>query len=219
MKGIRTILWDWNGTLLNDTDICVASINELLQERNLPTLSREEYLQVFDFPVIKYYQSIGFDFRKEPFEIPAQRYIERYHARLPESRLHSGAIAALTYFRKKNYQQLLLSASEMKNLETAIAHFHLRDFFDDIAGLDNIFAHSKSEIGLSLLKKSNLDPSCVCLIGDTLHDREVADAIGCRCLLIGNGHQAYGRLIQNGAPVLRTLEEIVDYFENTSLCP
>ena len=58
MKGIRTILWDWNGTLLNDTDICVASINELLQERNLPTLSREEYLQQF---IDRCHTNIGID--------------------------------------------------------------------------------------------------------------------------------------------------------------
>ncbi|MBN1924858.1 MAG: HAD family hydrolase [Prolixibacteraceae bacterium] len=212
MKGITTILWDWNGTLLNDTGICIESINELLSERNLPVLSRERYLEVFDFPVKDYYKRIGFDFNKEPFEIPAHKYIELYNSKLSESSLHIGALEVLEYFRKNKYTQLLLSASEIKNLETAIDHFGLRKYFDDLAGLDNIYAHSKSEIGIALLNKMNISPSSACLIGDTLHDSEVAAAIGCHCLLVGNGHQSYNRLKKNGTALLKKLEEVQGYF-------
>jgi phosphoglycolate phosphatase len=212
MNDITTILWDWNGTLLNDTGICIESINELLQERGLPVLTRERYLEVFDFPVKEYYKRIGFDFDKEPFEIPAHRYIELYHSKLPESKLHDGAVEVLEHFKQQKYTQLLLSASEIKNLETAIDQFGLREYFDGIAGLDNIYAHSKSDIGIALLEKMGIDPSTACLIGDTLHDREVAGKIGCHCLLVGNGHQAYNRLAKNGAPLLKRLEDVPGHF-------
>ncbi|MCF8359969.1 MAG: HAD family hydrolase [Prolixibacteraceae bacterium] len=212
MNDITTILWDWNGTLLNDTAICVKTINELLTERNLPGLSCERYLDVFDFPVKDYYRRIGFDFEKEPFEIPAHRYIELYHSKLHESKLHDGTVEVLEHFRELKYTQLLLSASEIKNLETAIDQFGLREYFDGIAGLDNIYAHSKSDIGIALLEKMGIDPSTACLIGDTLHDREVAEKMGCHCLLVGNGHQSYNRLKNNGAALLKKLEDVPGYF-------
>ena len=68
MKNIKTkksIIWDWNGTLLNDAELALFSINVMLKKRLLPTLSLPEYKQVFNFPVKDYYLRIGFDFEKE----------------------------------------------------------------------------------------------------------------------------------------------------------
>ncbi|RLD72105.1 MAG: HAD family hydrolase, partial [Bacteroidetes bacterium] len=47
----RAILWDWNGTLLDDTDICVQCINSLLETRQLNLLNKERYRKIFTFPV------------------------------------------------------------------------------------------------------------------------------------------------------------------------
>jgi phosphoglycolate phosphatase len=66
-----SIIWDWNGTLLNDVEVAINSINRLLYDRNLVPLTLERYLDVFTFPVQDYYEVIGFDLINEPFEIPA----------------------------------------------------------------------------------------------------------------------------------------------------
>jgi len=63
MDRIGGIIWDWNGTLLNDIQLCVQTINEMLDKRNLPLLSVNDYKDVFSFPVKNYYQKIGFDLR------------------------------------------------------------------------------------------------------------------------------------------------------------
>ncbi|MCK4288095.1 MAG: HAD hydrolase-like protein, partial [Bacteroidales bacterium] len=62
---IKTIIWDWNGTLLNDIDICINSINILLEHRNIENLTKEIYKEIFTFPVKDYYSKAGFDFTKE----------------------------------------------------------------------------------------------------------------------------------------------------------
>ncbi|HPR60597.1 MAG TPA: HAD hydrolase-like protein, partial [Prolixibacteraceae bacterium] len=87
---VTTIIWDWNGTLFDDTDICIESINNLLIERGLERIDRKRYLEVFDFPVRDYYQRIGFDFDKEPFEIPALKFIDNYFAKVQQASLHNG---------------------------------------------------------------------------------------------------------------------------------
>ena len=58
----EAILWDWNGTLLDDVNIAIDAINQLLLDRNLVQLTLERYLDVFTFPVCDYYELIGFDF-------------------------------------------------------------------------------------------------------------------------------------------------------------
>ena len=85
---IENIVWDWNGTLLDDIDICIESMNNLLSERNLPLLYPDLYREVFTFPVRKYYSEIGFDFSKEPFSRVGLEFMELYKQNLPKSRLH-----------------------------------------------------------------------------------------------------------------------------------
>jgi len=212
MIGVDTIIWDWNGTLLNDTDICIETINDLLKNRNLPKLDREKYLTVFGFPVIDYYRRIGFDFSVEPFDIPAMQYINLYTQKAKECQLHNATIPVLTFFKSKGFKQLVLSASELGLLQASISYFKISHFFDDLAGLDNHHATSKTDIGKLLLKSHSIPPETACLIGDTTHDFDVAREIGCRCILVADGHQPAYKLKETGAIVVEKLSSTADFF-------
>ncbi|MBN2806769.1 MAG: HAD hydrolase-like protein [Prolixibacteraceae bacterium] len=212
-SGINTIIWDWNGTLLDDTDLCISTINELLEERKLPTLSKKAYLETFGFPIKDYYQRIGFDFEKEPFDIPAHQYIRKYSARVHHALLHRNVPEVLSALQKQGFRQLVLSASEQQKLEHSLALFGIEHWFEAVAGLDNHFAASKTIIGKKLLKKLNIAPEEACLIGDTIHDFEVATEIGCACILIANGHQPETKLKSTGAKVVQHLGEINTMFK------
>jgi len=203
-----TIIWDWNGTLLNDTQICVQSINLLLVERNLPTLSIDKYKEIFTFPVQKYYEKAGFDFSDEPFDIPAHQFIENYKAALPAAKLHSDTIPMLNYFKEKNYRQLVLSAMENDFLHENLKNQKVYSYFDKVAGIENHYAHSKVDVGRKLLNSINHSGDQMLLIGDTTHDFEVAKELGLECILIANGHQEKARLNGLGCTVLNNLAEI-----------
>ena len=92
---ISTVIWDWNGTLLDDLHLSLRIINLLLKRRSLPELSRDRYREVFTFPVKDYYREIGFDFDREPFEIPAREYIDIYNRDVSTCGLQTGATDAL----------------------------------------------------------------------------------------------------------------------------
>ena len=62
------IIWDWNGTLLNDNWLCVDVINTLLKKRGMPLTTLNTYKEIFVFPVIEYYHKLGFEFTDESFE-------------------------------------------------------------------------------------------------------------------------------------------------------
>jgi len=87
------VIWDWNGTLLNDVDWCITQINRMLAKRNKRILaSVSEYHAAFCFPIMEYYRNVGFDFAEEPFEDLAQEYIEMYHGEGSENvSLHRNA--------------------------------------------------------------------------------------------------------------------------------
>ncbi len=203
------IIWDWNGTLFNDVDLCVESINYLLSTQNLPLLANKEaYQSVFRFPIIEYYQAVGFDFNRCSFEKLAIIYMDYYQERSLSCQLHDNAQKALEYYHKKGYRQILLSASKTEYLMRQLKQFDIEDIFYDILSLDNIHAHSKKELACAYLKQKSISPKQVIFIGDSVHDYEVAHAAGAECILIADGHEHKNRLEKTNAPVIDRMKDI-----------
>jgi len=204
----ESIIWDWNGTLLNDVDIAIESMNRLLRDRNLMPLTFERYLDVFTFPVQDYYKLIGFDLINEPFEIPALQFITIYNKAVEVCGLHKEVVPILGRLQDIGCRQFILSAMEKQPLEKTVQDCGITHYFEDLCGLDNNFAISKVDNGNLLISKHNLNIEYTLMIGDTIHDYEVAQAIGCKCILVAKGHQSKARLLSSGANVVDNLAEI-----------
>ena len=149
---VKTIIWDWNGTLLDDLDLSLESVNILLEERNLPTLSVERYKDIFCFPIIDYYVNAGFDFEKEAFEVPAKKYVKLYASKASELKLFPDVVDTLTYFKENNYRQIVLSAMRDDNLKLMIHNAGISHFFD---GIKQFFINNN--IAISLVYKHELN--------------------------------------------------------------
>lgn len=206
-KDYTHVIWDWNGTLLDDVGWCVQVVNTLLTKRNLPALEDvDAYRRVFGFPVIDYYRRLGFDFEKEPFEILAAEYIELYHSDARKFHLFPDAEATLVAVRGKGLHQIILSASELGNLLSQVRPFNIEQYFDDILGISDIYAKSKVEAGRAYMERANIGKAV--LIGDTAHDCEVAKALGADCLLVARGHQSKAALLSRRVPVVDDLLDV-----------
>jgi len=187
------IIWDFNGTLFDDVEAGIKSVNEMLAKRGLKTLdSKEEYRKVFKFPIIEYYRDLGFDFDKEPYEVLAPIWVDLYNEYSKNSELQYEAQNALEYFKSLEIPQILLSATELNMLRGQTDSLGISDYFEEILGLENIHAYSKEELAVSW-KKAHPDSNPL-VIGDTEHDAVVAKAIGADCFLVCNGHGARERL-------------------------
>lgn len=210
-----TIIWDWNGTLLNDLDLCIASINTLLKKRELSLLDRASYKEVFSFPVKDYYQAIGFDFSKEDFAIPAREFIELYDSRVENCSLHSSAEEILRHFKGKGFRQFVLSAMKQPMLEKTLKHNGIFSYFKAVAGLSDHYAVSKIDRGRQLLDEFNIEKEDALMIGDTDHDYEVAKELEINCILIADGHQSEKRLKNTGAVVVPSLKAVMEKVEKS----
>jgi phosphoglycolate phosphatase len=201
------IIWDWNGTLLDDTQAGVNAINAMLAARGLPQIDVPYYREVFGFPVINFYRTIGFPVERENWDAVAREFHDRFLADT-SIRLHAHARKALAGFRQAGVKQSILSASEQNILDDMLSLYGIADYFDCAWGVDNLYGQSKLQLGRTLIDKLALDPAALLLVGDSLHDHEVARDLGVRCLLIAQGHQSRARLARSGAPVLDSLADV-----------
>lgn len=206
------LIWDWNGTLQDDVWLCIDIMNGLLQKRRKPPITVEQYRMIFGFPVRDYYQKAGFDFEVEPYEALAAEYISKYDRRSRECNLQSKAVDVLEFCAEQDFSQYLLSASEQNPLEINITHYGLVHYFHRIVGLSDYYAKGKVERGRELVAEINAPADRIVLIGDTIHDYEVAQAIGIDCILFSGGHQAEERLSECGILVVEDLGELLAVF-------
>jgi phosphoglycolate phosphatase len=204
------VIWDWNGTLLNDVWLCIEIVNAMLQTRERPRISQRQYVEMFDFPVKTYYQRVGFDFSRESFESLAAEFMREYDRRQHECSLCPGATTLLQYCRNHAITQSLLSASHQARLEHIVTVYQIRPFFHQVSGLTDVYAASKVANGQALLRQLNMSPNDVLLVGDTTHDVEVAQALGVDCVLLDGGHHSRRKLESTGMTVKDSLHELTE---------
>jgi phosphoglycolate phosphatase len=217
VKTYGHIIWDWNGTLLDDVDIVIEAMNTLLKRRNLPLLGKEKYKKIFTFPVKDYYAQLGFNFSIEPFEKLAIEYMTELNSDKYQFKLYSGVEKILECVRRMGISQSILSASQEQELIDEVGKLNIGGYFKRISGLNNYYAISKVERGEDLLRELAIKPDDALLIGDTIHDYEVAEELGCGCLLICNGHQCCQRLSLCNASIVEDISDVIGFIKGEAI--
>ena len=210
---VETILWDWNGTLLDDVEICITAMNKMLTDRNRSIITSDFYYQNFSFPVIRYYEKMGWDFTKDDFENISVEFMVNYDALFNGSPLHQNTFETLEFFKAHGYGQIVVSALEHRRLKESLTIHGLNHFFDATYGIENILGGGKIHLAKKMLELQNLIPEHTCMIGDTEHDFEVAQAIGAHCILIAHGHNKIEKLQKLNVTVVSNFAELRNVFE------
>lgn len=205
----KLILWDWNGTLLDDVQYAIGVRNRVFPKFELPAIeSMEEYHAQFTFPVKLYYTRAGVT--EDNFVAVAHAWMDEYVRGCETVPLFPDAVTALDAFAEAGCMQAVLSASKADTLRMQLEVAGILNRFDAVLGLSHIYATSKEDIGKEYLAQLGIDPRACVMLGDTLHDAEVAHAMGCRCMLIARGHQSSEMLMKAGVPVCDTLLTAVE---------
>lgn len=203
----RAVVWDWNGTLLDDAAAGLATMNLVLAESGLPAIDgMDAYRRDFVFPVRDFYRTVGFD-DDEAFGAASHRYLELFGGQVAGSALAPGAREAVEELAAAGLRQVLVSATMEDALAAQMAPHGLDDCFEAVVGITSGAQNpSKLTAVAGWLRGSGLDAHEVVLVGDTNHDEQVAAALGCRFIRYDGGHQALP--VRTPWPVARTLAEV-----------
>lgn len=213
---IDNIIFDFNGTIIDDVDLCISILNYMLETKHHPLVTKDQYLHFFRFPIIEYYRAAGFtdeELSDSGYSKLAQLFIELYQPSSLKCSLYKGFKPTVERYKdKKNLY--LLSATEKSNLYQQTNYFKITQDFKEIIGQSDVFAVSKVDVAKSFADRSQIDASKTVIIGDTDHDYEVAASLGAHSILIKGGHQAKDVLMKTKADyVADKMEDIWKFIE------
>lgn len=212
-SSIKYIFFDFNGTILDDVDLCYDIETKIFKEYNIKDVTLDFYLDNFLFPVKKYYELVGFDFNKIDYAKVSKEFMDEYCLRENnESWLYQGVKTTLLKLREKGYKLYILTASKEDILIGQLKERNIEKCFDGFAAASDIKASGKEGYGKLFLKNNNIDPSKACLIGDTEHDYEVALKLNMTPILFTKGHNSKKLLKSCECTKIDDFKEILKLF-------
>ena len=208
---LTTVIWDWNGTLADDVRVALQSVNDILARRGREPITLEQYYSYMDTPIRRFYENLFHPLPDDLFDILMLEFNQGYRRHMISTGLMEGAKEALEAFRRAGLTQIIVSASHTGELSHFSRLFGVEGYFRWILGAEDFQAAGKVEMACRFLQEQGIAPEECVVIGDTLHDRELAKAIGCPVCLLDRGHQSRAQLESAGEPVFHHLEDAASW--------
>ena len=193
------IIWDWNGTLLDDVSASLRSVNDMLAKRGKPPIDIDRYRECIGVPIKHFYEQV-FEIEKEDYALLLKEYNEgyEYYVNL-DCGVADGAVSLLEKIRQAGAKQIIVSSCEKNQLAAAVEKAGVGGYFDAVLGADDYLATSKIDRARGYLRNNLPENAKLLAIGDLLHDYQLASELGADCVLVKSGHEDTGRLLASGA--------------------
>jgi phosphoglycolate phosphatase-like HAD superfamily hydrolase len=203
------VVWDWNGTILDDNDAVVAAVNTVCDLFGRAPIDLEFWRSTYRRPLLDCYQDLlGRALSADEWAEIDRLFHDAYRALLPTVRLSPGIPDALHRWRRDGGSQSLLSMWFHDELVPLVAEYGLAELFTRIDGLRvGVGGHGKTDHLVAHLDALEVDRSTVLVVGDVLDDAAAARAAGVRCVLVTTGVTARAVLETSGVPVVDSISE------------
>lgn len=207
----RHIVWDWNGTLLDDLHVVIEAVNLSMGALGFDPIDERGYRDHFTRPVRAFYESLlGRPIAEDEWELLNQGFHDHYFTSVATARLAPDAEQALALAEQKGWSQSLLSMSPQRSLESVVDSAGISHHFKAIDGLSGPTGGIKAAHLEEHLAGMGLDPDMVVVIGDTPDDAAAAGHVGASVILYDGGSHHLPALEEVGVPIAHTLLQAVE---------
>lgn len=203
---IKTVLWDFNGTVMDDMGASVGAVNAMLTRRGLPLIDEDWYPLHLVMPLTQFYSDVGFDMQKERIEEVSEEF--QMECRKFPRPVFPEVMEALKRFQGRGIHQLLFSSLHHDLLIKQAEERQIASYFEAIVGRQDRSLGGKEKAAEAYFEAHGLRAEEVLVVGDLTTDYEMAAYLGCPCALIHKGHQHRDILSRTGAYILNDASEL-----------
>lgn len=201
----KLIVYDWNGTLINDTWITAACFSRVTQQWGLPPLTEETFRQAYDVPWARMYKNLGVT-EEQIAQLGGHPigdcFLDDYESRIDKAQLHEGAADILQSLARQGTDQIILSNHIDNKIERQLHRLGIASFFSTILAYRTYTAEERKTTKLDKLRhymeSKKINPSDVVIVGDTPEEIHIAKALGLTSISFTFGYASQARLEKEG---------------------
>ncbi|MFE0700400.1 HAD family hydrolase [Streptomyces sp. NPDC058872] len=206
----KHLVWDWNGTLLDDIGAVIGATNAAFAELGLASITLERYRELYTVPVPKFYERLmGRLPTEEEWAVMDDVFHRHYWERAESCGLTAGAAELLAARQASGLTQSLLSLAPHVHLVPLVQRHGIAERFVRLDGRVDTSTDGKSGHMVRHLAALRVPAERVVVIGDAADDAVAAAHVGARAVLYTGGSHSRASLERVGAPVVDSLEEAV----------
>lgn len=207
MKNYSTIIWDFNGTIIDDVKASLDAVNDMLALRNQQAIDMDMYYKAIDIPIWKFYERVFIPGTITPGEAMIE-YDTGYEKHLGDNPLMDGIVEILSTFQNQGKQQIVVSASHVDKVKSRLYSLNILHYFSDVLAHSDYNANSKTYLARQYFAENNLSFDDAVVIGDSVFDFTMASELGCDCILTTQGHQSRREFSSVDAHIIDSLYEL-----------
>ncbi|MBX4191563.1 MAG: HAD family hydrolase [Candidatus Doudnabacteria bacterium] len=197
---IKLVAFDWNGTILSDTNPVLRAENAVRDEFGLKDTNLKEFQDQYDIPIKKYWLAAGFD--EAQFDRESDRiqkiFLDHYEPLEKICRTRSGVREIFEWLRSNAITICIFSNHPEGHIVKQSERLNLRDYLHTILGRDTSNSHmhkrSKGDKLHKFVTEQKLQPQEVLTVGDTTEEIDIAKTYGYTSVAITAGYQSVKRL-------------------------
>lgn len=197
----KLIVFDWNGTILADTEASWMAANTTLKFFGAAEISLRRYRETTHFPVIHFYRLNGVDVdtllkhKQESNDL----FQTAYEKAAVKSRTRRGTRDLLKWVKKQGYGCIVLSNYLTERIEAHIVRLGLEGYFHHISAHEcdgtTILENTTKAARLSdFMLKRGYKPHDTVIIGDSTEEPEIAHKLGLQSISVSGGYFDVRRL-------------------------
>ncbi|TXR96609.1 HAD family hydrolase [Streptomyces sp. col6] len=209
------LVWDWNGTLLDDNTAVVGATNAAFGEVGLAPITVEQYREMYCIPIPRFYERL---MGRLPTDAEWERMDGVFHRHYTEQRdacgLTVGAAELLARWQLTGGSQSIMSMYRHEELVPVVRGFGIEGHFLRVDGRTGPSGGSKAQyMERHLAALEGISPQRTVVIGDAVDDAVAAAHAGAQAVLYTGGSHSRASLEKAGVPVVDTLADAITLAE------
>ena len=217
MAKTDTVLFDFDGTVMNTNDVIIASWQHTFRTIDGKEREVSEIARTFGEPIVKTMKRM---FPQVPVEESLKIYRSYQYDYFDDLvTLFPGMKELLVKLRKTGYKTGLVTSRMRNTTFRGLEKFELTDLFDAVVTCDDTNVHKPDpEPVFIALDKLGTKPEKTVMLGDTMYDIMCANNAGVTSVLVGwaiapteeeiKGENGPDFIMKDAADLFRILDEI-----------
>lgn len=174
---MKTLLFDFDGTLVCTDNLVCDSFNHMFKEYNFPKVPTERVKKTFGGLLIDEISTLAKEYKIDANPQEMIKEYRRYHDIHFEEKvyIYDGIVDALEYFKNKGYKMAVITSRKKSSAYRGLKLFDIEKYFSFIRTADDTkFVKPDKMAILSVLDEMKEDKTNAIMIGDSSFDIECA---------------------------------------------
>ncbi len=194
-KRFELLVFDWDGTLTDSSDLIVTSMQVACVDIGLPVPDAQQVRHIIG---LGFNEAIAYLLP----ELPASDYpelVERYrhhflsrHAPIP---MFPGAIETIQHLHESGFLLAVATGKSRRGLNRDFQETGLGQYFHASRCADECFSKPHPGMLFELIEELQVNVDKTLMIGDTTHDMQMAQSAGVASLAVGYGAHSKEKLL------------------------